>query len=99
MSNQGKNLHQFTRWLKKELKEKGKISMGEVISLGAEKMKCTIDTAKKYLGKALMLKTGQIKLNLDESKGMKFFEYRKDFRYTGDRRGYVDYHGTETQKE
>ena len=99
MSIEGKHLHQFTEWLEKELVLKGKISMDEILTSGAEKMNWTIDTAKKYLGKALMLKSGQIKLNLDESKGMKFLEYRKDFHYTGDRRANEEYHGTETQKE
>ena len=99
MGEKSTPLDRFIEWLEKELKEKGKISMDEVLISGAEKMNITIDTAKKYLGKALMIKSGQIKLNLDESKGMKFLEYRKDFHYTGDRREHEDYHGTETQKE
>lgn len=99
MGIKSKYLDQFTEWLEKELREKGKISLDEVLISGAQKMNCTIDDARKYLGKALIIRTGQIKLNLDESKGMKFLEYRGDFHYTGDRREHEDFEGTEDQKE
>lgn len=96
MSNKkNKNTKQFGTWLEDELLKKVKISMSEAICSGAEKMNCTIDTAKKYLGTLLISKTSRFKLNLDEIRGIKFLEYRKDFNYTGDREEYEDFSGTE----